>query len=61
MAKEEKPVCHVDPVCNIDLEAGHGKFTYDFEEQTYYFCSEACKAEFAAQPEKYAAKAKSGQ
>jgi YHS domain-containing protein len=56
MAKEEKRVCTVDPVCNMDLEAQHGQFMYDFEDVTYYFCSKLCKEEFARQPEKYSQK-----
>ena len=56
MAKEEKPVCTVDPVCNLDLEALHGKPMYDFEDVTYYFCSELCKGKFVQQPDKYAKK-----
>ena len=56
MAKEEKLVCTVDPVCNLDLEAQHGKFMYEFEDMTYYFCSELCRDEFARQPEKFAKK-----
>lgn len=56
MAKEEKRVCTVDPVCNLDLEAQHGKFMYDFEDVTYHFCSEACRQEFAQQPKKFAKK-----
>ncbi len=56
MAEKKKPVCDVDPVCNIDLTAEHGKFAYDFEEETYYFCSELCKEQFAKEPKKYAKK-----
>ncbi len=48
MAEETKPKCDVDPVCNLDLKAMHGKFAYDFEDETYWFCSEACKDQFAA-------------
>jgi Cu+-exporting ATPase len=48
-----QPVCKVDPVCRLDLKAGHGKFAYDFEDETYWFCSEACREEFTAQPQKY--------
>ena len=59
MAKEEKPVCTVDPVCNMDLEAQHGKFMYGFEDEIYYFCSELCKGEFIKQPEKFVKKKKS--
>ncbi len=53
MAEETKPKCDVDPVCNLDLKAMHGQFAYDFEDETYWFCSEACREEFAAQPDKY--------
>ncbi len=58
MAKD-KSKCDVDPVCNMDLSALQGKFAYDFEEETYYFCSELCKDKFKAEPKKYAKKAKS--
>lgn len=57
MPAKEKTVCTVDPVCNMDLEAVHSKYMYDFEDVTYYFCSELCKEEFARQPEKYVKKA----
>ncbi len=53
MAKKEEPKCNVDPVCNMDLTAEHGKFAYDFEEETYYFCSELCKKSFVANPAQY--------
>ena len=53
MAKAAKPRCDVDPVCNLDLKAMHGKFAYDFEDQTYWFCSEACREQFAAQPHEF--------
>jgi len=56
--KKIRPECHVDPVCNLDLSELHGKFAYDFEEETYYFCSELCRETFAAQPKKYAKKGK---
>jgi YHS domain-containing protein len=58
MAQAQKPKCDVDPVCNIDLTAEHGKFMYDFEDEVYYFCSELCKEKFAAEPTKYAKKKK---
>lgn len=59
MADQEKTFCTVDPVCNLDLTAQHGKFMYDFEDVTYYFCSELCRDEFIRQPEKFAPKEKS--
>ncbi len=57
MAEEIKPKCDVDPVCNLDLKAMHGQFAYDFEDETYWFCSAACREEFAARPQKYRQKA----
>jgi Cu+-exporting ATPase len=59
MAAKDKPKCDVDPVCNLDLTEIHGKYMYDFEDEVYYFCSELCKEKFAAEPKKYANKAKS--
>ena len=53
MAPGDKPQCTVDPVCNMDLAQAHAKFAYDFEDETYWFCSELCREEFAADPEKY--------
>jgi len=59
MAAEEKPKCDIDPVCNMDLSAIHGKYMYDFEDEVYYFCSELCKEQFAAEPRKYVKKEES--
>jgi len=59
MAEKEKPVCTVDPVCNMDLKSHHGEFMYDFEDETYYFCSEMCRDEFIKQPKKFVKKGKS--
>ena len=50
--------CDVDPVCMMDLSAMHGKFAYEFEDETYYFCSEMCKDRFAKEPRKYVKKKK---
>lgn len=58
MAEKPKRQCDVDPVCNIDLTALHGKFAYEFEDETYWFCSELCRDRFVAQPRKYARKTK---
>lgn len=59
MPTKKKPKCDVDPVCNMDLAAIHGKYQYDFEDEVYYFCSELCKEQFAKEPKKYVKKAKS--
>jgi YHS domain-containing protein len=50
--------CDIDPVCNMDLSGREGKIGYDFEDVTYYFCSELCKDHFEKEPKKYAKKTK---
>ena len=34
----------------MDLSGKEGKIGYDFEDETYYFCSELCKDHFAKEP-----------
>ena len=53
---EDKAKCDIDPVCNMDLSGKEGKIGYDFEDVTYYFCSELCKDHFVKEPKKYAKK-----
>jgi YHS domain-containing protein len=55
---KDKTKCDIDPVCNMDLSGKEGKIGYDFEDVTYYFCSELCKDHFAKEPKKYAKKTK---
>jgi YHS domain-containing protein len=57
MAKD-KAHCDIDPVCQMDLSGQEGKIGYDFEDVTYYFCSELCKDRFAREPKKYAKQTK---
>jgi YHS domain-containing protein len=55
---KDKTKCDIDPVCNMDLSGQEGKLGYDFEDVTYYFCSELCKDHFVKEPKKYAKKTK---
>jgi YHS domain-containing protein len=55
---KDKLTCDIDPVCNMDLSGHEGKVGYDFEDVTYYFCSELCKDHFVKEPKKYAKKPK---
>jgi YHS domain-containing protein len=55
---KDKLTCDIDPVCNMDLSGREGKIGYDFEDVTYYFCSELCKDHFVKEPRKYARKPK---
>lgn len=45
-----------DPVCGMDLKAGSIADTAIYNGKLYGFCSEECKSEFKADPQKYLAK-----
>ncbi|MGQ0444236.1 MAG: YHS domain-containing protein [Beijerinckiaceae bacterium] len=42
-----------DPVCGMDVDRSKGKHSADYGGHTYYFCSQGCKAKFAADPASY--------
>ena len=55
---KDKAKCDIDPVCKMELSGQEGKVGYDFEDVTYYFCSELCKEHFVKEPKKYVKKTK---
>ena len=42
-----------DPVCDMDVDPQNAAATSEYKGQTYYFCSQGCKAAFDKAPEKY--------
>ena len=42
-----------DPVCGMTVDPGAGKPTAEHERRPYHFCSERCRLQFVAEPEKY--------
>ena len=42
-----------DPVCGMIVARRQARATLVLEEGTYYFCTRACRDEFARQPSKY--------
>jgi Cu+-exporting ATPase len=42
-----------DPSCGMKIDK-NSAITYEYQGETYYFCSEACKANFTKEPEKLA-------
>lgn len=42
-----------DPVCGMDVEPGKAAATSEYKGETYYFCAQACKEKFDADPGKY--------
>jgi YHS domain-containing protein len=46
-----------DPVCTMEVDEETTEFTSEYDGETYYFCSNACKEEFESGPEEYIAAA----
>ena len=42
-----------DPVCGMTTDSPESYLNYDYEGETYYFCSEHCLEKFKADPGKY--------
>jgi YHS domain-containing protein len=49
----DKPAKTIDPVCGMDVEPGRTKLVSVHNGQSYWFCAEACRRAFEADPEKY--------
>ena len=43
-----------DVVCGMQIDPAKAAGTSQFNGKTYYFCSQACKAKFDANPAQYA-------
>lgn len=48
----------IDPVCGMTIVKSEAKATFEYQGETYYFCSTGCRDRFAKEPEKYLAQAK---
>jgi YHS domain-containing protein len=47
------PVC---PVCRIEIDEKKARGTTEMGDQTYYFCSKACKKKFDESPDNFVKK-----
>jgi Cu+-exporting ATPase len=43
----------LDPVCKMDVNPASAEGQSEYQGQTFYFCSMACKQKFDADPERY--------
>jgi Cu+-exporting ATPase len=43
-----------DRVCGMEFKPEEAAATAEYGGRTYYFCTEACKKQFDADPERYA-------
>lgn len=44
---------HTDPVCGMPIEEADAAGQSEYEGQTIYFCSSACKEKFDANPAQF--------
>jgi Cu+-exporting ATPase len=49
----EAHALELDPVCGMSVDPATAKWSAAHDGKTYYFCSEGCRAKFAATPEDY--------
>jgi Cu+-exporting ATPase len=50
-----------DHVCDMDVDESTAAAQCEYEDDTYYFCSERCKQKFEADPEKYVSRTDASQ
>jgi Cu+-exporting ATPase len=55
-AKEILMATVTDPVCGMQIDPSQAAGQSQYEGQTYYFCSLACKRQFDASPQQYVSK-----
>lgn len=53
---EDSPKRVVDPVCGMKILLGKAAGSQEYEDQTYYFCSQSCVQKFKADPARYVAR-----
>lgn len=49
------PMKVTDPVCGMTFEETKAVATVEHRGRTYYFCAQACRKQFEADPDRYAA------
>ena len=50
---KDTPLKTIDPVCGMDVDPGRTKLVSVHTGHSYWFCAEACRRAFEADPEKY--------
>jgi Cu+-exporting ATPase len=49
----EAKVMAKDPVCGMDVKEEEAAATYEYKDNTYYFCAVGGQEKFAQDPERY--------
>ncbi len=53
LTTEDATMKVTDAVCGMEFDAERPLGQTEYNEETYYFCSEACKRQFEADPQRY--------
>ncbi len=56
----QPPTEVIDPVCGMTVEIAAARYTFDYQGQTYTFCSAGCRRAFEKEPERYLVPPKNG-
>jgi Cu+-exporting ATPase len=56
LCSKEAEAMERDPVCDMEVDPQTAAAKSEFQGQTYYFCSLACKREFESDPKQYVEK-----
>uniref|UniRef100_E6VHW5 Heavy metal translocating P-type ATPase n=1 Tax=Rhodopseudomonas palustris (strain DX-1) TaxID=652103 RepID=E6VHW5_RHOPX len=54
---DQAPTKAIDPVCGMSVDVATSKHSLDHDGTTYHFCCGGCRTKFAADPQRYLAKA----
>ncbi len=54
MKRDRTSATYKDPVCGMEVSHNTAPATAEFEGKIYYFCADACRDAFEAEPDKYA-------
>ncbi|WP_080964126.1 heavy metal translocating P-type ATPase [Rhodopseudomonas palustris] len=54
---DHAPTKAIDPVCGMSVDVATSKHSLDHDGTTYHFCCGGCRTKFAADPQRYLAKA----
>lgn len=44
---------HTDLVCGMEVTEENAACSFEYQGKTYYFCAEACRDQFAQNPEEH--------
>ena len=53
MTTQNNKHAHIDPVCHMKVAKSSTVQPFSYHDDIYYFCADACRESFMADPDKY--------